>query len=115
MRCRTGQRLENWKLLRVLGLPNFFRSTTRLTQHHLQHGTREADRHALAVNGGPAKMIVAKSQLQIRVSGQSQTAIWISITIAMPIIIRFSVRLTKPSGTFELPPTQAHFSSRLSM
>ena len=36
------------------------------------------------------------------------------ITTAMPIIIRFSVSDTKPRGTFEPPPTQAHFSSRLS-
>lgn len=34
-----------------------------------------------------------------------------SIHSAMPIIIRFSVSETKPSGTLLLPPTQAHFSS----
>ncbi len=33
----------------------------------------------------------------------------------MTIIIRFSVKETKPSGTFDDPPTQAHFNSRLSM
>ena len=38
-----------------------------------------------------------------------------SIHTAMAIIIRFSVRDTKPSGTLESPPTQAHFSSRLSI
>ena len=37
-----------------------------------------------------------------------------SIHTAIPTIIRFSVRETKPSGTLELPPTQAHLSSRLS-
>ena len=37
-----------------------------------------------------------------------------SIHTAMAIIIRFSVRETKPSGTLDEPPTQAHFSSRLS-
>ncbi len=37
-----------------------------------------------------------------------------SITRDIPIMPRFSVRETKPSGTFELPPTQAHLSSRLS-
>lgn len=35
------------------------------------------------------------------------------IQTAIAIIIRFSVRDTKPRGTFELPPTQAHLSSRL--
>ena len=38
-----------------------------------------------------------------------------SIHTAIAIIIRFSVSDRKPSGTFELPPTQAHFSSRRSM
>ncbi len=33
----------------------------------------------------------------------------------MRIIIRFSVSEMKPSGTLLPPPTQAHFSSRLSM
>jgi len=33
---------------------------------------------------------------------------------AMAIIMRFSVSETKPSGTLLDPPTQAHFSSRLS-
>ena len=33
----------------------------------------------------------------------------------MKIIIKFSVSDTNPNGTFEPPPTQAHFSSRLSM
>jgi len=33
----------------------------------------------------------------------------------MSIIIRFSVNEMKPRGTFDSPPTQAHFSSRLSM
>ena len=39
----------------------------------------------------------------------------VSIQTAMATIIRFSVRLTKPRGTFDDPPTQAHLSSRLSM
>ena len=34
---------------------------------------------------------------------------------AMATIITFSVSDTKPSGTFDPPPTQAHFSSRLSI
>lgn len=38
-----------------------------------------------------------------------------SIQIAMAIIIRFSVRDTKPRGTLLSPPTQAHFNSLLSM
>ena len=37
------------------------------------------------------------------------------IQSAIPIIIRFSVRLMKPSGTLLDPPTHAHFSSRLSI
>lgn len=37
------------------------------------------------------------------------------IQIAIPTIIRFSVREMKPSGTLLEPPTQAHFSSRLSI
>jgi predicted MFS family arabinose efflux permease len=37
------------------------------------------------------------------------------IQMPMAIIIRLSVSETKPSGTDELPPTQAHLSSRLSM
>ena len=38
-----------------------------------------------------------------------------SIHTAMAIIIRFSVSDTNPSGTLLSPPTQAHFSSRLSI
>ena len=38
-----------------------------------------------------------------------------SIHAAIATIIRFSVGETKPSGTFDEPPTQAHFSSRLSI
>lgn len=38
-----------------------------------------------------------------------------AIQTAMVIIIRFSVSEMKPSGTLLDPPTQAHFSSRLSM
>ena len=38
-----------------------------------------------------------------------------SIHTAIATIITFSVRETKPSGTRLSPPTQAHFSSRLSM
>ena len=38
-----------------------------------------------------------------------------SIQTAMAIIIRFSVRDTKPKGTFEFPPTQAHLRLRLSI
>ena len=38
-----------------------------------------------------------------------------SIQIAMPTIATFSVSHMKPSGTLLLPPTQAHFSSRLSI
>ncbi len=34
---------------------------------------------------------------------------------AIAIIIRFSVRETKPSGTLLSPPTQAHLSSRRSI
>lgn len=37
-----------------------------------------------------------------------------AIQVAMPTIIRFSVSDTKPSGTLEAPPTQAHLSFRLS-
>lgn len=37
------------------------------------------------------------------------------IQIAIAIIIRFSVSETKPKGTLLDPPTQAHFSSRLSI
>lgn len=44
-----------------------------------------------------------------------QTISRTSITTPMPIIIRFSVSDTKPRGTFEPPPTQAHLSSRLSI
>ena len=36
------------------------------------------------------------------------------IQIAIATIITFSVSDTKPSGTFDDPPTQAHLSSRLS-
>lgn len=43
------------------------------------------------------------------------TIAFTSIHSAIPTIIRFSVRETKPNGTLELPPTQAHFSSRLSI
>jgi len=32
----------------------------------------------------------------------------------IPIMIRFSVSETKPSGTLLSPPTQAHFNSRFS-
>ena len=39
---------------------------------------------------------------------------WISIQIAIAIIIRFSVSEMKPSGTLLSPPTQAHFKSRFS-
>jgi hypothetical protein len=35
--------------------------------------------------------------------------------MAMPTIIRFSVSDTKPSGTLLAPPTQAHFSYRVSV
>ena len=45
----------------------------------------------------------------------SYSAASASIHTAIPTIIRFSVRETKPNGTLELPPTQAHFSSRLSI
>jgi hypothetical protein len=38
-----------------------------------------------------------------------------SIQIAMPIMPRFSASEIKPSGTLLPPPTQAHFSSRLSI
>ena len=38
-----------------------------------------------------------------------------TIQTAIPIIIRFSVSEMKPSGTLLDPPTQAHFSSRLSI
>lgn len=38
-----------------------------------------------------------------------------SIHTAMPTIIRFSVRETKPRGTLDDPPTQAHLSSRRSI
>ena len=38
-----------------------------------------------------------------------------AIQTAIAIIIRFSVSEMKPSGTLLDPPTQAHFSSRLSM
>lgn len=38
-----------------------------------------------------------------------------AIQTAMQIMMRFSVSETKPSGTFEFPPTQAHFNSRRSM
>lgn len=38
-----------------------------------------------------------------------------SIQSAIATIIRFSVSETKPSGTLEFPPTQAHLSSRLSI
>ena len=38
-----------------------------------------------------------------------------AIQMAMAIIIRFSVSEMKPRGTLLDPPTQAHFSSRLSM
>ena len=37
-----------------------------------------------------------------------------TIQIAIATIMTFSVSETKPSGTLLLPPTQAHFSSRLS-
>lgn len=39
----------------------------------------------------------------------------ISIQTAIAIMPRFSVSETKPSGTFDEPPTQAHFKSRPSM
>jgi len=38
-----------------------------------------------------------------------------SIQSAIPIIIKFSVSETKPSGTLLDPPTHAHLSSRLSI
>ena len=38
-----------------------------------------------------------------------------TIQSAIPIIIKFSVSDTKPSGTLLDPPTQAHLSSRLSI
>ena len=38
-----------------------------------------------------------------------------SIHTAIATIITFSVSETNPSGTLLLPPTQAHFSSRLSI
>lgn len=38
-----------------------------------------------------------------------------AIQAAIAIIIRFSVSEMKPRGTLLDPPTQAHFSSRLSM
>ncbi len=37
-----------------------------------------------------------------------------SIQTAITTIITFSVSEMNPNGTLELPPTQAHFSSRLS-
>lgn len=39
----------------------------------------------------------------------------IQIQTAIAIIIRFSVNEMNPSGTLLSPPTQAHFSSRLSI
>jgi|GEM_PF-4030053 len=36
----------------------------------------------------------------------------IHIQIPIAIIIKFSVKDTKPSGTLLLPPTQAHFNER---
>lgn len=42
-------------------------------------------------------------------------SIFTNIQTAMPIIMIFSVSDTNPSGTFELPPTHAHFKSRLWM
>jgi hypothetical protein len=38
-----------------------------------------------------------------------------SIQMPMPNITTFSVKDTKPSGTFDPPPTQAQVSSRLSI
>lgn len=49
----------------------------------------------------------AMSSLQYR----HQTA-EISNQTPMPIMTRFSVSDTKPSGTLLSPPTQAHFNSR---
>ena len=50
------------------------------------------------------------------VSNWAVQAITAFVIIQSPIAImtRFSVNEMKPSGTFELPPTQAHFNSRLS-
>src|SRR5690606_19724946 len=49
-----------------------------------------------------------------RVQGARQNSDPAAIHNAMATIIRFSVRDTKPRGTLESPPTQAHLSSRRS-
>lgn len=61
---------------------------------------------------GPAKHLFCFS---VRVQGTYIPPMRVVIQIAMATIITFSVRETKPSGTFEEPPTQAHLSSRRSM
>ena len=52
---------------------------------------------------------------QARHRSSVQNSAFVPIQSAIATIITFSVSDTKPSGTFELPPTQAHFSSRLSI
>ncbi len=51
----------------------------------------------------------------IAIAGLAPRNAMTSIHTAMAIIIRFSVRDRKPKGTLLSPPTQAHFSSRLSI
>ncbi len=46
--------------------------------------------------------------------GVDQMPMRTAIHTPIATIMRFSVSDTKPSGTLLLPPTQAHFSSRLS-
>ena len=65
-------------------------------ERHQQHGDQK---HKLGEDGPHRRSISAHIH---------------SIQSAMPIIIRFSVRLMNPSGTLLDPPTQAHLSSRLS-
>ena len=75
----------------------WLRRARRHSERHEQHGDQEGQT-------GKQHLHPPIIRAQIRI-----------IQIAMPIIIRFSVSETKPSGTLLAPPTHAHFSSRLSI
>ena len=68
------------------------------------HQSKDEGRHAIAINAATSHGNEA-AHIPNHMRG---------IHSAMPTIMRFSVRETKPSGTLLDPPTQAHLSSRLS-
>ena len=67
---------------------------------------------ALLGSSSPLAWPVALTALFIGTVGSVSVSVFIRIPMAT--IIRFSVSEIAPSGTSEPPPTQAHFSSRLS-